>query len=79
MYVDTNGTLFDLGYVVAAMGSFTDYIRDGVQYREVSQVIISESKLYQFSIRTYLNGSNNYQFKNAYFCYGDCAIWYVAK
>lgn len=79
MYVDTNGTLFDLGYVIGGMGSFTDYIRDGVQYREVSQVIISESKLYQFSIRTYLNGSNNYQFKNVYFCYGDCAIWYVAK
>ena len=46
MYVDTNGTLFDLGYVLGGMGSFTDYIRDGVQYREVSQVIISESKLY---------------------------------
>ena len=79
MYVDTNGTLFNLGYVLGAMGSFTEYVRDGLQYREVSQVIISESKLYQFSIRTYLNGFNYYQFKNAYFCYGDCAIWYVAK
>ena len=80
MYVDANGTLFDLGYVVAAIGSFSRYTGDdGITYCDVGQVLISESKLYQFSIRTYLNVSNNYQFKNAYFCYGDCAIWYVAK
>ena len=63
--------------MIAAIGSFSRHNGgDGIIYCDVGQVLMSESKLYQFSIRTYLNGSNNYQFKNAYFCYGDCAIWY---
>ena len=80
MYVDANGTLFDLGYVVAAMGSFNRYTEDdGITYCDVGQVLISESKLYQFSIRTYLDGYGNYQFNNAYFYSGYCAVWYVTN
>ena len=80
MYVDTNGTLFDLGYVIGAMGSFNRYTgNDGITYCDVGQVLMYESKLYQFSIRTYLNESNNYQFKNAYFYSGYCAVWYVTN
>lgn len=29
MYVEANGTLFDLGYIINAMGSFNRYTKDG--------------------------------------------------
>lgn len=80
MYVDANGTLFDLGYVIAAMGSFSRYTgADGITYCDVGQVLMSEDKIYQFSIRTYIDGYGSYQFKNAFFYSGYCAIWYVTN
>ena len=80
MYVDTNGTLFNLGYVINAVGSFNRYTgADGITYCDVGQVLLSEDKLYQFSIRTCVDAPNNYQFKHAYFYSGYCAIWYVTN
>ena len=62
------------------MGSFNRYTGDdGITYCDVGQVLISESKLYQFSIRTYLDGYGDYQFKHAYFYSGYCAVWYVTN
>lgn len=81
MYVEANGTLFDIGYVVSAMGSFNRYTGDdGISYCDVGQVLLSEGKLYQFSIRTYVkNGYDGYQFRHAYFYSGYCAIWYITN
>lgn len=81
MYVETNGTLFDIGYVVNAMGSFNRYIGDdGVTYCDVGQVLLNGDTLYQFSIRMYVKaGYDGYQFRHAYFFSGYCAIWYVTN
>lgn len=79
MYVETNGTLFDIGYVVSGVGSFNKYTSDdGITYCDVGQVLLSEDKLYQFSIRTYID-NNEYKFKLAFFYPGYCAIWYVTN
>ena len=66
--------------MIAAIGSFSRHNGgDGIIYCDVGQVLMSESKLYQFSIRTYLDEYGNYQFKNAYFYSGYCAVWYVTN
>ncbi len=47
MYVDANGALFNLGYVVAAIGSFNRYTGDdGIVYCDLGQVLASEGKIY---------------------------------
>ena len=79
MYVEADGTLFDIGYVVSGMSSFNKYtVANGVTYCDVGQLLISEGKIYQFSIRTYID-NNEYKFKLAYFYSGYCAIWYVTN